>query len=74
MLIKLIYIHYVNVITWLLYICAYLPNFFSGRIVKVDVDYTTPGFYRTDGVHLSLVGIEMMLDKIRDELKDLSEV
>jgi lysophospholipase L1-like esterase len=34
--------------------------------LEVDIDIKTKGFYRQDGVHLSVVGIEFYLDAIRD--------
>lgn len=41
-----------------------------GRSCHVDIDYATVGFYRQDGVHLSDVGLEMLLDTIQDVLND----
>lgn len=43
-----------------------------GRIITIDIDYQTAGFYRPDGVHLSDVGLDMFLDGIRECL--LAEV
>ena len=38
----------------------------KGHQVGVEIDNTTPGFFRPDGIHLSQVGLEMMLDNLRD--------
>ena len=32
-----------------------------GRIVKIDINRNTPGFYKSDGTHLSDVGNQMSL-------------
>jgi len=40
----------------------------GGQCVAVDIDFKTAGFYRLDGVHLSLIGLEMFLDTLRDAL------
>jgi lysophospholipase L1-like esterase len=34
--------------------------------LTADINETTPGFYRDDGVHLSDVGNEFLLDAVRD--------
>ncbi|MES9880224.1 MAG: SGNH/GDSL hydrolase family protein [Sedimenticola sp.] len=36
--------------------------------IAVDIDLSTPGFYRPDGVHLSEVGLEFYLDTLRDAI------
>lgn len=33
-----------------------------------EIDYLTQGFFRADGVHLSDVGLDMYLDRLRDNL------
>lgn len=37
-------------------------------VLKVDIDTSTPGFYRGDGIHLSDVGLDMYNDAIREHL------
>ncbi|KAH3739243.1 hypothetical protein DPMN_045892 [Dreissena polymorpha] len=41
-------------------------KFTKHEIVSVPIDSATPGFFRSDGVHLSDVGLELYLDCIRD--------
>ncbi|KAH3859835.1 hypothetical protein DPMN_102656 [Dreissena polymorpha] len=41
-------------------------KFAKFELVSVPVDSDTPGFFRSDGVHLSDVGLELYLDCIRD--------
>lgn len=38
----------------------------NGRYITIDIDYLTEGFFRSDGVHLSDVGLDMLLDGIRE--------
>lgn len=45
---------------------------FNGEVVSCDIDNVTPGFYRVDGVHLSQVGLEMLLDALKDKLMSLN--
>ncbi|XP_053404632.1 uncharacterized protein LOC123552767 isoform X2 [Mercenaria mercenaria] len=40
----------------------------KGDVLSIDIDTDTPGFYRLDGVHLSLVGLEYFLDALKDKL------
>lgn len=36
--------------------------------IRFDIDESTPGFFRSDGVHLSDVGLDMYIDTIRETL------
>ena len=45
----------------------------GGRVLDVDNDLKTLGFYRPEGVHLSDVGLDMYLDAIRELLLDMFE-
>lgn len=40
----------------------------KGYILSIDIDGSTPGFFRKDGVHLSDVGLEFFLDSLKDSL------
>lgn len=39
-----------------------------GKCFSVEIDFSTAGFYRNDGVHLSDVGLDMLLFEIRELL------
>ena len=43
-----------------------------GDVLSLDIDLTTPGFYRNDGIHLSPVGVEMYLDGFRDKFGEIA--
>ena len=40
-----------------------------GSIIATNIDRSTPGFYSSDGVHLSVVGENMLLFTIREALE-----
>ncbi|MES9882581.1 MAG: SGNH/GDSL hydrolase family protein [Sedimenticola sp.] len=40
----------------------------KGTHLTMDIDLSTPGFYRPDGIHLSDVGLEFYLDTLRDKI------
>lgn len=46
----------------------YVTSTVGGHFVAVDIDHATPGFYRSDGTHLSAVGCDFFLDTVRDEI------
>ncbi|KAH3840933.1 hypothetical protein DPMN_114392 [Dreissena polymorpha] len=39
--------------------------------ITVDIDNTTSGFFRVDGIHLSQVGLEMLLWSLKEKIADL---
>ena len=40
----------------------------KGEVLTCEIDNMTPGFFRQDGIHLSQIGLEMLLDAIKDKL------
>ena len=48
----------------------YFVSKMGGGILSVNIDCSTPGFFRPDGVHLSNVGLEFYLDALRDSILD----
>ena len=46
----------------------------SDSVLTLDIDAKTPGFYRVDGVHMSLVGLEMYLDGFRNRIAELAQI
>ena len=42
-----------------------------GDSLDIDIDVDTAGFFREDGIHLSDVGLEFMLDAVKDKLTEI---
>jgi len=40
----------------------------SRDVLRVDITHETAGFYRQDGVHLSDVGSDFLLDAMKDAI------
>lgn len=46
----------------------------KSHILRMDIDSTTPGFFRNDGVHLSDVGLDMYINEVKDILFKILEL
>ena len=43
----------------------------NGHVLDVEIDTSTPGFYRNDGVHLSDVGLDLYLFSLKEKLCEI---